>query len=108
MEATGEFVGLIRELSARVQARKNQLDATHLLFRVNVHGHAPAIIRDLQRSILEERYVDLLAVPPQSLVDAVVDAFRGRVIGTGGVRIHARTAPYGLESTQYFNVGSCV
>src|SRR6185295_6427578 len=38
MEPAGEFVSLIRELSARVQARKDQLDAADLLFRVNVHG----------------------------------------------------------------------
>jgi hypothetical protein len=42
---------------------------------MNVHGHPAAIVRYLQRSVLEERYVDLLAVTCQSLVDAVIDDF---------------------------------
>jgi hypothetical protein len=43
-------------------------------------------------------------MPGQRLVDAVVDNFLGQVIGAGGVGVHTRPPPDGLESAQDLDV----
>ena len=50
VQAAGDFVVLVAEFSAGVQAREDQLDAAHLLFRVDVDRHAAAVVRHGQRS----------------------------------------------------------
>ena len=42
--------------------RMDQLDAAHFLFGVNVDRHAPTVIGNLQRAILEESHIDALGV----------------------------------------------
>ncbi len=98
VQAAGEPVRLVGELAARVQPREDQLDTAHLLLRMDVDGHATAVVGDLQRAVLEEDDVDLLAVPREGLIDAVVDDLMGQVIGPRGVRVHAGPAPHGLQA----------
>jgi hypothetical protein len=57
---------------------------------MDVHRHAAAVVLDLQRTVLEQRHVDALAVPGRGLVDAVVDHLLGEVVGARGVGVHAR------------------
>src|SRR6185437_1090761 len=85
VQAAGEFVGLVGEFSAGVQAGEDELDAAHLLLGMDVDRHAAAVVGDLQGAILEERDVDLLAVAGDRFVDAVVDDLVGQVVGPGGV-----------------------
>ena len=98
VQAAGELVGLVGEFAAGVQAREDQLRAAHLLLRVDVDRHAAAVVRDLERAVLVERDVDLLAVAGDRLIDAVVDDFVREVIGARGVRVHARPSPDGFET----------
>ena len=53
MQAAGVFVILVGELAARMQAREDQFDAADLLFRMDVHGHAAAIVLDLADEAIE-------------------------------------------------------
>ena len=66
VQAAGELVVLVGEFAARMQAREDQLDAADLLLRMDVHRHAAAIVRHLQRAVLEQRDIDLLAVTRQT------------------------------------------
>ena len=106
VQAAGEFVGLVGEFAAGVQAGEDQLDAAHFLLRMDVDRHAAAVVGDLQRAVLVEGDVDLLAVAGDRLIDAVVDDFVRQVIGARGVGVHARAAAYGLQAAQDFDVGS--
>ena len=109
VQAARELVaGVGGELSARVQPGEDQLDAAHLLFRVDVDRHAAAVVDDLERPVLVEGHVDLAAVARQRFVDAVVDDFVREVVGPTGVGVHARASPDGLESAQDFDVLSGV
>ena len=108
MQAAGDFVVLVVEFSAGVQAREDQLDAAHLLLRMDVHRHAAAVVRHGQGVVLVQRDVDFLGVPGERLIDRVVDDFVREMVGTRGVGIHARAAAHGLETGKDFDVGCVV
>src|SRR5207248_2061147 len=98
VQAAGELVVLVGEFGAGVQPREYELGSAHLLLGMDVDRHATAVILHLQRSVLEQRDVDLLAVAGDRLIDAVVDDLVREVIGALGVGVHARPPAHGLAS----------
>jgi hypothetical protein len=98
MQAAGDFVVLVVEFSARVQAREDELDAAHLLLRMDVHRHAATIVRHRQGVVLVQRDIDFLGMAAQRLVDRVVDDFVREMVRAGSVGVHARAAAHGLEA----------
>jgi len=52
MQAAGELVRTLGEFTACMQAREDQLDAADFLLRMDVHGHATPIVRNLERLVL--------------------------------------------------------
>ena len=104
VQAARELVVLVVELAAGVQLGQDQFHARNLLFRVNVHGHAAAVVDHLDRTVLECRYGYLPGVARQRLVHAVVDDLHRQVVGAGGIRVHARTAFDGFESCEDLDI----
>jgi hypothetical protein len=98
VQTAGDFVVLVVEFSARVQAREDELDAAHLLLGMDVHRHATAVIGHRQRVVLVQDDVDFFRVTGQRFVDRVVDDLVREVVGPGGVGVHARAAAHGLET----------
>ena len=86
-----------------MQARKDQLDATDLLFRMDVHGHAAAIIADVDHAVLVQRDFDIAGMTCQRFIDAVVEHFLHEMVGARGVGIHTGTAAHRVEPAQYFD-----
>lgn len=107
VQAAGELVVLVRELAAGMQLGKDQLDARHALFRVDVHRHAAAVVDDFQRVVLVQDHLHALRVAGQGFVDAVVDDFLGQVVGAGGVGVHPRALAHRVEAGKDFD-GVCV
>ncbi len=105
MQPAGMLVSLVVELSAGVQARQDQLDAADLLLGMNINRHAAAVVLHLQRTVLEHRDVDVLAVSRQRLVDAVVDDLVRQVVWARGVGIHARAPAHRVQAAQNLDVG---
>ena len=105
VQAAGDFVGLVVEFSARVQAREDQLDARHLLFRMDVDRHASTVVRHGHGIVLVQRDIDFLGMTRKRFIDRVVDDFVRKMIRPGGVGIHARAATHGLETGQNFDIG---
>jgi len=104
VQAAGELVVLVRELTAGVQAREDQLGATHLLARMGVDRHPATVVGDLERPVLVQHDVDLPAVPGNRLVDAVVDDLMRQMVRPLCVGVHARPSPDGLEAAQDLDV----
>jgi hypothetical protein len=48
---------------------------------MDVHRHAAAVVRHLQRAVLEQGHLDQVAVARQGFIDAVVDDFMARWLG---------------------------
>src|SRR5690606_3892285 len=59
VQTAGEAVALVGELAAGVQAREDQFHAADLLFRVDVHRHAAAIVTHLDRAVLVQHDLDV-------------------------------------------------
>jgi hypothetical protein len=71
---------------------------------MQVDGHTATVILDLNGTIFEKGYIDSAAVTRQRFVNAVIDDFLGKMIGTGGIGVHARPPPDGFEATQDLNI----
>ena len=108
VQAAGEGVVAVAELAARVQAGEDQFDAGDLLLRVDVHGHAAAVVADLAAAVLEQHDVDGSRVPGQCLVHRVVDDFLRQMIRARGVGVHAGAAFDRVQAGEDFDVGGVV
>ena len=108
VQAAGEGVVLAAELAARVQAREDQLHARDAFLGVHVHGHAAAVVGDLDAAVGVQHDLDQLGVAAQGLVHRVVDDLLGQVVGPGGVGVHAGAALDRVQARQDFDVGSVV
>ena len=99
------LIGLVVELTARVQAREDQLDAADLLLRMDVDRHAAAVVLDLARAVLEQGDVDGVAIAGERLIDAVVDDLVRQMIRARGVGVHARPPAHRIQAAQHLDVG---
>jgi hypothetical protein len=107
VQAAGELVVLVGELTAGVQFGENQFDARDALFGVNVHRHAATVVADFQRVVGVQDHLDRAGVPGQGFVDTVVDDFLGQVVRPAGVGVHARPLANRVEAGEDFD-GVCV
>jgi hypothetical protein len=92
------------EFGAGVQAGHDDLDPGHLLLRMLVNGHAPSVVDDLQRPVLEKGDLDAVGEASNGFVDGIVDDLMGQVVRPGGVGVHARPSFNRIESTQNFEI----
>jgi hypothetical protein len=69
VQSAGDFIVLVAEFSAGMQAREDQLDAGYFFLGMDVHRHAAAIIGHRQGIVLEQDDVDFLGVTRERLVD---------------------------------------
>ena len=91
------MIVLVGKFGARVQPGQNHLHAGDFFRGVQVHRHAAAVVRDLQRPVLVQNHVDFFGISGDRLVGAVVDDLLGQMIRPLGVRVHARPAPDRIE-----------
>ena len=82
------------ELAAGVQPREDELNPGDFVLGMHVHRHTPAVVDNLDRTILEEPNVDRASVTRERFVDAVVHHLLDQMVGASGIRIHAGTAPH--------------
>ena len=68
---------------------------------MNVRGHAPAVVTDLQRTVLMQDHIDLIGPSGDRLIDTVVDDLLTEMVGTPGVGIHPGSAFDRVEPLQY-------
>jgi hypothetical protein len=80
VQPTGDRVGLVVELAARVQDGHDDLERRPLLRRVLADGDAPPVVDDPDAAVGQDRDVDLVAAPRHGLVDGVVDDLPDQVV----------------------------
>ena len=105
VQAAGNLVGVLVELSAGVQLGHDDLGRRNAFALVDVDRNAAAIIAHRHRTIGVEHDFDRLGVAGQRLVDAVVDDLVHHVMQAGTVvgvaDIHARPLAHGVEALQH-------
>ena len=99
MQASRHLVGVIVELTARVQNRHNDLCRRNTLFVLLCRNAAP-IIANTHRFIRVNDNVNLATVPRQRLINRVVDDFKDHVVEAGSVvciaNVHAWSFSNGI------------
>ena len=73
---------------------------------LDIHWHAPAVIRDPDGVVLQNFHGNMVAVSRQRLVDGVVHNLIYQVVQAGGGRgadIHARAFAHGLQPLQHLD-----
>ena len=107
VQTAGCRVGAAAELPARVQPGVDQLDAGQAGARLDVDRHAAAVVADLDRPVVVQGDLDVVAVPTERLVDGVVDDLPQAVheaARVGGADVHAGTLADRLEPLEHLEV----
>src|SRR5690606_7912707 len=105
VQAAGDLVAVVVELTAGVQLSHDDLRRRHALFLVDVDRDAAAIVGHRHRAVLVDGHGDVVGVPGQGLVDGVVDHLDHHVVQAGAVvyaaDVHAWTLAHGLQAAQH-------
>src|SRR5207248_11444894 len=110
-QATGDFVAAAAELAAGVQHGQHHLEGRSLLDLVHVDRDAAAVVGHRHRAVLVDGDGDVVALPGQRLVDAVVDHLVDQVVEAaevGAADVHAGPPTHRLQPFQDLDVGSVV
>ncbi len=111
VQAAGDLVGRVVELSAGVEDRHDDLERGDLLDRVHIDRDAAAVVHDGNRVVGMDRDLDARAEAGHGLVDRVVDDLPHKVVQAGrarGTDIHTRADANGLEALEDLDLASTV
>ena len=107
MQPTGIGVASVVELSARVQLRKDDLDAGDAQLRMSIHRDAASVVLNDGAAVRKECHADGVGIEIGGFVDGVVDNFPQQLMQSPLPRctdIHARAGgepPPDLLKLQY-------
>ena len=111
MEAAGRHVGPAAELAAGMQFGEDDLDPGQPGLLLGVDRDAAPVIDDLDRAVVVQGHLDVLAVTTQCLVDRVVDDLpqaMHQAARVGGTDVHAGTLANCFQALQYEQVAGVI
>ncbi|MCY1394010.1 hypothetical protein D9M71_89230 [compost metagenome] len=112
MQAAGDLVAVVIELTAGVQHGHDDFRRRNPFFLVDIHRNAAAVVAYGDRLIGVNGDADFAAETRQRLVDGVVHHLEDHVVQTGTVvrvaDVHARTLAYRVQSLQHLDAGRVV
>ncbi|MNE63026.1 hypothetical protein D3C80_1583500 [compost metagenome] len=112
MQAAGDLVAVVIELTAGVQHGHDDFCCRNPFFLVDIHRNAAAVVAYGDRLIGVNGDADFAAETRQRLVDGVVHYLEDHVVQTGTVvrvaDVHARTLAYRVQSLQHLDAGRVV
>ena len=105
VQTAGNLVGVLVELSARMELGHDDLGGGNAFTLVDVDRNAAAVVAHGHRIVGVENDLDGAGVARERLVDGVVDDFIDHVMQAGTVigvaDIHARPLAHGVEAFQH-------
>ena len=111
MQPSGDLVGVLVELSARMELGHDDFQSRHPLIFVVIHRNSATIILDTERSILVDDHIDFGRMSCHRFVDAVVNNLVDQVVQssrTGTADVHSGSLANRLDTFEDFNVRSGV
>ena len=108
VQTAGELVVVVRELATGMQGGEDDFHPRLLHLGVHVDRHAPPIIDNFQRTILEQLDLDISRMSSQCLVDTVVDDLLGKMIGPLCIGVHSGAFSHRIESAEDFDGSSII
>ncbi len=107
VEAAGDLVGILVELTAGVQLGHDDLGRGDAFAGMDVGGNAAPVVGDRHRAVGVERHVHRRGVPGQRLVDRVVDDLVDHVVQAravvGVADIHAGALADGVQPLEHLD-----
>src|SRR5690606_29481329 len=104
VQAAGDLVGVLVELTAGVQLGHDDLGRRHALALVDVGGDAAAVVGDGDRTVLVEGDLDQVGVAGEGLVDGVVDHLIDHVVQAravvGVADVHAGALAHRVQALE--------
>ena len=104
VQTAGDLVGILVELTARMQLGHDDLGRRHAFFRVNVGGNATAVVGHGTGAVGIERHGDERRMTGERFVDGIVDDFVDHVMQArtivGVADVHARPFAHRIEATK--------
>ena len=101
MKTARDFIGVVVELTARVQDRHNNLSGGDTLL-MHIRRYAAAIVRNCDRFIRMNHHIYLGAVARQSLIDRVINELKNHVMQPGAIvcvaDVHTRALPNSVQA----------
>ena len=108
MQAAGDLVRVVVELSARVQYGHDDLGGRPALFPMHVDGDAPAIVDHPDRFIAVDGDLDFRAVARERLVYRIVDGLEDHVVQSGPVvcvaDVHSGPSAHGIQALEHCDI----
>ena len=107
VQTSGNFVGVLVELTTRVQHRQNDRSGTHPLCRVHVSRDTPSVVCDDTGTLFRKRDVDRVTIPRHRLIYRVVDNLINQVMQAAMARIadiHPRSFSDGFKSFEDLDI----
>ena len=111
VQAAGNFITAVAELSSRMQDRKYDFQRGFARFLLDIHRDAAAVVDDGDGIIRIDRDRDLLTKTCQRLVNTVINDLIDHVMQAArsrGADVHARTLTDGFKAFQDLDLGSIV
>jgi len=81
---------------------EDKLHSTHTVIFMFIDGHAASVVLNRETAVAMQRYANLIRMADDCFVDAIVDDFMGKMVGSVGLCIHAGALSHRLQSGQYF------
>ena len=111
VEAAGDLIASAAELSAGVEHGVHHLQGGLAGLGLDVHGDAPAVVRDGDGVARVDLHQNVGAEARQGLVDGVVHDLVDQMVearGGGGADIHAGPLAHGLQPLQHLDLRGVV
>jgi hypothetical protein len=111
VKSTGHGVTAAAELSPGVENSEDNLNRRLTLCGVNIDGNSSTIVNDTNSAVLQNGYLDVVAIPCEGFINGVIDDLIDQVVqsaGTGRTDIHSGTFAYGFETFENLNLACTV
>lgn len=103
VQAAGELVVFVGELTARMQTTEDQLNGRDALFRVDIHRHAAPVVNNFQRLIGMQDDVNAFGMARQRFVHTVINNFLAQMVWARRIGVHPRAAANRLKPGEDLN-----
>ena len=111
VQTARHLIGVLVELTARVQHGHHHLQRTLVLLRVHVHGDTATVVLHRDRVIFVYRNLYMVAEARQRLVYRVVHHLIHQVVQTllrDVADVHCRTLPHCLQTFEHLNTRTII
>ena len=107
MQTARDLVGVLVELTARMQLCHDDLSGGDAFFLVNFGRNAAPVITDCRRTIWVQHDLNLIRMTGQCLVNGIVHGFIDHMVQAraviGVANVHARTLAHRVQTAQHLD-----